>query len=567
MSDTPRFEVAICTPVRDRPTIHYWRSMDHLIRPWPGGPLPGATHQLDTHGLPVDVARNTLTAGALNGHPNLTHILWIDDDMRFPPDALQRLLAHDKDIVGGLCHNRRGPSYHPIAARLYGTAMALGDDTYGFVYDLPQTGLVEVDATGAAFLLVKVEVFRAVSAALENKGQNAATWWAPAGTASEDFSFCRRAKQAGYKVFIDCGLDIGHVAEVVVNREVAGRLRTVEWAKWNPLTEQPNEALVGKPVASIIIPTYNQNPKYLKAAVLSALNQTVPVEVIVVDDGTTDYALRTVEEAANGVGGPGDKKAPGEYSVTLPAGAKLLRHDTNKGISAALNTGIAAMSTDWFCWLSSDDMFDATKVERQLNATLAAGAKASFHDYSVIGAQAGYFARYVEGPTWRTLEEQTRQLREVCCINGSTVMVHRDVFQSWAQEPGRLGPDSVGVGFFDTTLRYAQDWEMWLRIGQHHLWHRIPEQLGTRREGENLTAALAKMDANDERRKRRDREDEIVRERYDTGAIKRKLALESLDMALQMLAAVQHMITAEARQTGIANACTLISDAKERMQQ
>jgi glycosyltransferase involved in cell wall biosynthesis len=89
------------------------------------------------------------------------------------------------------------------------------------------------------------------------------------------------------------------------------------------------------PVASIVIPTYNQRPQYLAEAVNSALGQTVPnVEVIVVDDGSDEppFADRDLK----------------------PENLQIIRHETNRGIAAALNTGIRASSAPWVCWLSSD---------------------------------------------------------------------------------------------------------------------------------------------------------------------------------------------------------------------
>lgn len=478
------YKIAICTPSLGRPHYAFVNSLNALVKPRDSGPLRGETHPINLSDFPVDQARTHLTAHALATIPDLTHILWIDDDMVFPPDALQRLLAHDKDIVGGLCHNRRAPSYQPIAARKYDPALGMPQDAYGFVYDLPRSGLVEVDATGGAFLLVRAQVFREIE---QRCGPR--SWWEPAGEASEDFSFCARAKQCGYQIWIDAGLDIGHIGNVTITRGVAEKLRESKVSAWIPLNHGSS---VGGPRVSVIIPTYSQKPAYLKAAVLSALNQTIPTEVIVVDDGTTSYDLR-----CEGVMDATLK----QHVVWISKRARLIRHTENRGISAALNTGIAHMETDYFCWLSSDDLFAPDKVEKQLNAMLAVGAKASFHDYNVIDNTPESFGKYVQGPTWTSIEQQMRDLRSVCCINGSTVMVHRSVF-------AENGP------WFDPDLRFGQDWEMWLRIGQHHLWHRIPEPLGVRREGENLTAQIQASPTDDARRKRRDEEDRIIRKRY-----------------------------------------------------
>ena len=226
-------------------------------------------------------------------------------------------------------------------------------------------------------------------------------------------------------------------------------------------------------IATIVIPTYNQRVEYLAAAVNSAVAQTVPVEIVIVDDGS-------------------DKPVP---TKGCPSNVKVLRHDTNKGIATALNTGIQAASTDWLCWLSSDDMIDPNKVECQLEHTIRANVRCSYHPYRVIMrdqlAGESYLSR------WTTMYQQRLQLANMCDINGSTTMIHRDVFNA--------------VGPYDVEYKYGQDWEMWNRIGQHYLWHAVPILLGTRREGGNLTSHIADDPA---LRKVRDAEDAKIRARY-----------------------------------------------------
>jgi hypothetical protein len=149
--------IAILQPVVDWVHANTARSILRLK-----GPKP--FHYCDKTDLPVEHARNLLVERTLQIVPDCTHLLFIDDDMVFEDDALERLLAHDLPVVGGLCHNRRHP-YMPILMR-----HPVKDDPssgYAFMYDYcDQTddhGLVEVDATGAAFLLVKREIFEAIA--------------------------------------------------------------------------------------------------------------------------------------------------------------------------------------------------------------------------------------------------------------------------------------------------------------------------------------------------------------------------------------------------------------------
>ena len=434
--------------------------------------IPGRTDPADGHKIegrtiimrkdehPVRVARTILVQEAMAGAPNADYYLWIDDDMTFDPYAAMRLIEqaeiHKLDIVGGLCFNRRHP-YGPTLFKHFPPELERGK-AYGIQYSYPPDTLIEVDATGHGFVLVRADVYKK----MEN-----ASWYLPYGDElSEDVGFCARAKDLGIQTWVDTGCKIGHIGKVVIDEAFAEKNREFEHETW----WQPGElSKDGAPVATVVIPTYNQNPRYLKAAILSAMYQTVPVEVIVVDDGS-------------------------DVPVSVPKGVRLVRHDFNKGIAAALNSGIEAMSTDWFCWLSSDDLFDNRKVQFQLSAALQSGTKALFHMFQVEGKG---FATVPMLHRWRTMAEQAYILGQGCAINGSTIMVHRDVI--------------AAVGEFDQSYKYGQDWEWFCRVGRRYHWHPVFQVLCTRRTDGNLTE---RINADPELAAVRDAEDARIRATY-----------------------------------------------------
>jgi len=94
---------------------------------------------------------------------------------------------------------------------------------------------------------------------------------------------------------------------------------------------------------TIVIPTFNQK-EFLPEAVESALAQTTPCEVIIVDDGSTD----------------GSKFLADDYTER---GVKVI-HQVNKGLASARNTGIMNAVTDYILFLDSDDILMPTAVER-----------------------------------------------------------------------------------------------------------------------------------------------------------------------------------------------------------
>jgi len=132
-----------------------------------------------------------------------THLLMLDTDQVYhDKDLIPRLLAHKKDIVGGKVH-RRYPPFEPIL-NVGGYHV---DDS-----EIEKGGLVRVDSTGTGCLLIDLTK-------LENVGH---PWFAPMpmedGTMTgEDIGFCKKAAAAGLEIFVDCGVEIGHLANFQVN--------------------------------------------------------------------------------------------------------------------------------------------------------------------------------------------------------------------------------------------------------------------------------------------------------------------------------------------------------------
>lgn len=156
----------------------------------------------------IDFIRNQLVDQALA--QDATHIWMVDTDQVYPQETLVKLLSHDLDIVGCKIH-RRWPPYEPILYRFNGewpNLQMVPDDEW------MKGGLVEVDATGTGSILIKMDVFKRL----------ARPWFLmnlyndpPIG---EDIHFCKTAKDAGYKIFVDCDIKVGHLANVVIDEAV-----------------------------------------------------------------------------------------------------------------------------------------------------------------------------------------------------------------------------------------------------------------------------------------------------------------------------------------------------------
>ena len=136
------------------------------------------------------------------------YILWIDADMRFPKTTIERLIAHDKPIVGVNATTRSIP--------VRSTAKNLEIDfenkfnTWKAVSSKNKTGIERVTAIGCGVMLVKKEVFE--------KTPRPWFWFEvlPGDKLlGEDVYFCVKAHDAGFETWVDHDLsnEIGHVGQ------------------------------------------------------------------------------------------------------------------------------------------------------------------------------------------------------------------------------------------------------------------------------------------------------------------------------------------------------------------
>jgi hypothetical protein len=145
--------------------------------------------------------RNTLVDSAKA--VNATHILFIDADMIFPANALERLMAHDLDIVGATACKR--------------TDDEDGNDAIGWPMDEQrmqiQNAPIKMRIMGLPFMLIKMSVFEKLPAPwFAEPPQNMMGKLDDPGLMPEDEFFCHNAIKAGFDIWCDISLsmDIGH---------------------------------------------------------------------------------------------------------------------------------------------------------------------------------------------------------------------------------------------------------------------------------------------------------------------------------------------------------------------
>ena len=202
------------------------------------------------------------------------------------------------------------------------------------------------------------------------------------------------------------------------------------------------------PLVSIVVPVYNGS-NYLDKALESALRQSYGnIEIIVVNDGSTDN---------------------GATKAVVKKFSKKIRYyeKKNGGVSSALNFGIKKMRGDYFAWLSHDDLIDTDHIENLVNHV-------SYEENSKDIPFAGF---KIIDESGRLLVNKTIDAQIYCAdykvsslknelsllqgeINGGSVLIPKEAFAKH--------------GMFDETQRITQERDMWSRLMSEYHFISLP---------------------------------------------------------------------------------------------
>ena len=200
-------------------TVPHWMHqacMEMLERPCPTASI------YEGHIFDIGQSRTMLAREALK-IPETTHILFVDDDIiPIDPLSLKKLFAFLKktgeSIVSGLYYMKQPP--HPPLL------MGINETEEGMRFQLPKAGdpptdtVLRVGAVPAGFLLVKREVFEKLEPpwfvyadlGLGKRMKLKGTEQPP----GEDIYFSVKATDAGYKLYVDCRVRLGHYVPMFV---------------------------------------------------------------------------------------------------------------------------------------------------------------------------------------------------------------------------------------------------------------------------------------------------------------------------------------------------------------
>ncbi len=193
------------------------------------------------------------------------------------------------------------------------------------------------------------------------------------------------------------------------------------------------------PLISVIIPVYN-GEKTIRETIESVLNQTLSdFELIVINDGSQDSTLEIISSIQD----------PRLRVISYP----------NAGLSASRNRGISQATGDYISFIDADDLWTPDKLEAQLRALEASPQAAVAYSWTDCIDESSQFLRQgshitASGNIWANL------LLSNFLDNGSNPLIRRQALTE--------------VGGFDESLRAAEDWDMYLRLGAHYHFVAVP---------------------------------------------------------------------------------------------
>ena len=217
------------------------------------------------------------------------------------------------------------------------------------------------------------------------------------------------------------------------------------------------------PLVSIVIPVFD-GERLIGRTLNSARAQTYePIEIIVVDDGSTDQSAAIAAAVA-----AHDQRI------------QLIKQE-NRGVAAARNLGVKIAQGSLIAPLDADDLWHRDKLVRQV-AVMQASPKAGLvyswaveiddNDYVIPPVRNGSTA---EGNVFLELVSKAGIID-----SGSNPLIRRTCFEA--------------VGGYDPSLRYAEDWQFYLRLAEICEFALVPAHLvGYRRVASGLSRDVTKM--------------------------------------------------------------------------
>lgn len=180
-------------------------------------------------------------------------------------------------------------------------------------------------------------------------------------------------------------------------------------------------------LVSVIMPAYNCE-KFIEDSINSVLTQTYSkLELIVIDDGSQDNTEKIIKKLS--------KEDPR---------INFIKNEKNLGVSETRNKGISLASGDWIAFLDSDDIWEKTKIEKQMKYAEITRAEFIFTGVAYINENGEAYNGSFEVP----MQVSYKQLLRQNVITCSSVLVKKHFFKDIQMEQDDM----------------HEDFAVWLRI-------------------------------------------------------------------------------------------------------
>ena len=167
-------KVVVCMPVSENVKAETTQRLIDLLA------HRNVIGRAQVNGTLVHKARNKLVESSIDGFKEATHILFIDDDMVFTNDDLDKLLDSGKDFIGSVCVEK-SPPFHPCL-------VPLKKDWSSLKKLWESKKPMKVDSIGMGFTLVKVDLLKDLL-----KKNKQLFYFERNSDFGEDYNFCLQA--------------------------------------------------------------------------------------------------------------------------------------------------------------------------------------------------------------------------------------------------------------------------------------------------------------------------------------------------------------------------------------
>ena len=210
---------------------------------------------------------------------------------------------------------------------------------------------------------------------------------------------------------------------------------------------------MSSPLITVILPVYNRE-NYLREAIQSILDQTYKnFELLIVDDASTDNSLRVAKDFQD-------------------PRIRIISNKVNKGVSFSRNKGIFEAKGDLIAFMDSDDISLSDRLWKQVRIL------EDKKDVSICGSWLTFMSTGKILRAREYHEEIKCNMLIFCSMSVGLVMARAEVFDD---------------NWFDTTMRYGEDYELWSRLIWKERMYNIQESLIMYRDHKNQLSVQNKQ--------------------------------------------------------------------------